>query len=216
MEAIVLACSFECCCALLLLLRPTADDLRRARPATFDLGVALPPLAASWCRPFPWVRGAPRAQAGRLRGCASHLCHFGSSIMLRDSPSTITPGDHGSLKFHYRRHGSDKFASTTTSHDDLVPLPLTKTCAPQASSSTTVDREGFGVIKYLSEANVNDYRRKNGTGKSEDPKYLDTDDMNVYGNSCNDKYVPLPSPRSREPLPSTLERARTTTSTTVA
>ena len=62
--------------------------------------------------------------------------------------------------------------------------------------------------------NVNDYRRKNGTGKSEDPKYHDTDDMNVYGNSCNDKHVPLPSPRSREPLPSTLERARTTTSTT--
>ena len=51
------------CCALLLLLRTTADDLRRARPATFDLGVALPPLAVSCCRPFPWVRGAP-----------SHVC----------------------------------------------------------------------------------------------------------------------------------------------
>ena len=25
------------------------------------------------------------------------------------------------------------------------------------------------------------YRRKNGTGKSEDPKYHDTDDMNIYG-----------------------------------
>ena len=29
--------------------------------------------------------------------------------------------------------------------------------------------------------NVNDYRRKNKTGKSEDPKYHDIDDMNVYG-----------------------------------
>ena len=63
--------------------------------------------------------------------------------------------------------------------------------------------------------NMNDYRRKNGTGKSEDPKYHDTDDMKVYGNSCNDKHVPLPSPRSREPLPSTLEHARTATSPTV-
>ena len=70
--------------------------------------------------------------------------------MLQDSPSTITPGDHGSVKFHYRRHGSDKFASTTTYHDDLVPLPSMKTCAPQASSSTTVDGEGFGVIRHLS------------------------------------------------------------------
>ncbi|EMS50483.1 hypothetical protein TRIUR3_12673 [Triticum urartu] len=24
--------------------------------------------------------------------------------------------------------------------------------------------------------------------------YHDTDDMNVYGNSCNNKHVPLPSP----------------------
>ena len=63
--------------------------------------------------------------------------------------------------------------------------------------------------------NMNDYRRKNGIGKSENPKYHDTDDMNVYGNSCNDKHVPLPSPRSREPLLSTLERARTPTSSTL-
>ena len=62
--------------------------------------------------------------------------------------------------------------------------------------------------------NMNDYRRKNGTGKSEDPKYHDTDDMNIYGNSGNDKHVPLSSPRSREPLPSTLEHARMTTSPT--
>ena len=136
---------------MLLLLHPTADDLCQARPATFDLGVALPPLAASCYRPFPWVREAlslvrglmpvdallfaisivslgpsnlePRAQVGRLCGCASHLSHFGSSRMFRDSPSTITPGDHGSMKFHYHRRVSDKFASTTTSHDDLVPLP---------------------------------------------------------------------------------------------
>ena len=56
------------------------------------------------------------------------------------------------------------------------------------------------VIKYLSETNVNDYRRKNGTGKSEDPKYHDTDDMNIYGmcttTRCDAKFdddrVPLP------------------------
>lgn len=62
--------------------------------------------------------------------------------------------------------------------------------------------------------NVNNYRRKNGTGKSKDPKYHDTDDMNIYGNTCYDKHVPLPSSRSREPLQPTLEHARTTTSTT--
>ena len=62
--------------------------------------------------------------------------------------------------------------------------------------------------------NVNDYRRKNGTEKSKDPKYHDTDDMNVYGNSCNDKHAPLPPARSREPLPPTLEHVRMTTSTT--
>ena len=44
--------------------------------------------------------------------------------------------------------------------------------------------------------NVNDYHRKNGTGKSEDPKYPDTDDMNIYRNSCFNKHVPLPSSRS--------------------
>ena len=47
---------------------------------------------------------------------------------------------------------------------------------------------------------MNDYRRKNGTGKSEDPKYHDTDDMNIYGmctsTRCDakldDDHVPLP------------------------
>ena len=83
-----------------------------------------------------------------------------------------------------------------------VPLPQVK--PRMINVSWTVYNyhrpEDVGVIKYLSKTNVNDYRRKNGTGKSEDPKYHDTNDMNVYGNSCNDKHVPLPSPRSREPL----------------
>ena len=43
-----------------------------------------------------------------------------------------------------------------------------------------------------------------GTGKSEDPKYHDIDDMNVYENLCNDKHVPLPPSRERL-LPSTNE-----------
>ena len=106
------------CHVMLMLLCPTADDLCQARPATFDLGVALPLLAASRCRLFPWVQEVPSlvrvlvsvdaplfafsivslgssnlepgAQVGRLRGCASHLRHFGSPRTFRDSPSTTT------------------------------------------------------------------------------------------------------------------------------
>ena len=57
------------------------------------------------------------------------------------------------------------------------------------------------------------------TGESKDPKYHDTDDLNIYGNVYNyfhyDPRVPLPSPRSRVPLPSPWTDS-TTTSTTVA
>ena len=38
--------------------------------------------------------------------------------------------------------------------------------------------------------NMNDYRRKNGNGKSEDPKYHDIDDMNIYENVA--RLLPLP------------------------
>ncbi|XBJ25483.1 hypothetical protein VPH35_003128 [Triticum aestivum] len=133
------------CRVMLLLLHPTADDLCQARPATFDLGVALPLLAASCCRPFPWVREAPSlvrglvsidaplfsisivslgssnlelgAQVGRLRGCASHLWHFGSSRTFQDSPST-----------------------TTSESSD--PSSSTMRC------TTTVDLEGLGFTKF--------------------------------------------------------------------
>ena len=98
------------------------------------------------------------------------------------------------------------------------------------SSSTCMYDYRSGVRLVPLRTNVNDCRRKNGTGESEDPKYHDTDDMNIYGTftttSVSEEpgngtvkfvyrlHVQLPSPRSQEPLPSTLEHARMTTSTT--
>ena len=94
-------------------------------------------------------------------------------------PSTCTPTPHGNAKYPSCRQ-------------DLQVGPLTIDVAWTVYNYRRPKDVGF--IKYLSETNVNDYHRKNGTGKSEDPKYHDTDDMNGYENSCNDKHVPLPSP----------------------
>ena len=134
-------------------------------------------------------------------------------------------------KYPFRVDGIGKCETpSTTTTIDMYPYTTRKCQVPLMSarpaSRTPNDRCLMDHVQLPSprrrwshqvplRTNVNDYRRKNGTGKSEDPKYHATDDMNIYENSCNDKHVPLPSPRSREPLPSTLEHARTTTSTTV-
>ncbi|XBH78537.1 hypothetical protein VPH35_104747 [Triticum aestivum] len=149
---------------------------------------------------FPWFRQTPPRKLQVRR-----------SLKSSDSTSPMA-------------HLYNYFVETETGKTDGAETPST-THVGKTRSRTPNDRHLVDHVQLPSpqrrwshqvplRTNVNDYHRKNGTRKSEDHKYHDTDDMNVYGNSCNDKHVPLPPPRSREPLPSTLERARTTTSTT--
>ena len=67
-------------------------------------------------------------------------------------------------------HGYAKTISENAKYQDVEDPPSSSTCVYDYRS---------GVRLVPLRTNVNDCRRKNGTGESEDPKYHDTDDMNI-------------------------------------
>ena len=151
----------SCCCSAIDL-RLLQDPSHRALwPfCFFSLTVERTPVTrdtknrddpGDWIGQVPGQRGPPSLSSA-VSGIAKSLddkffskrvrlqpvCNFVKSDYderLHDEmPSTTTPGDPECVRFHYRRRVFDKFASTTTSHDDLVQLPSQE---PRSASPKT-------------------------------------------------------------------------------
>ncbi|XBI71808.1 hypothetical protein VPH35_065927 [Triticum aestivum] len=109
-----------------------------------------------------------------LVACQDRLCGGPSCY---SPPTNADPGQDLARSTPLRpRHRQDHCCICTprccSLHVKTVSVRLHQVPLPPSTSSQD---------QVPLRTNVNDYRRKNGTGKSEDPKYHDTDDMNIYG-----------------------------------
>ncbi|EMS48563.1 hypothetical protein TRIUR3_23421 [Triticum urartu] len=120
------------------------------------------------CRRHPLTSSAPSCGAAPPRALG---------LSCYSPPTNADPGQDLARSTPLRpRHRQDHCCISTPRCCSLhvktvsvglrqVPLPLSTSSQDQVPLRT----------------NVNNCRRKNGTGKSEDLKYHDTDDMNIYG-----------------------------------